>query len=190
MAGALMLLPIMMAACGEDIAPPPPTGSIAGQVMIESQGADGVSVTLSSGATATTAGGGSYRFDNIEPGTYTISIAGFPAEASFDATSMSVTVGTTGGTATANFSGTYIRTASVRGSVTVEGNGLAGVTVSLSGMADNQDHHQRHRRIQLHRTPCRALLGPDLGLRCRRSRVLQRLEHRRSRRGRHQGRQL
>ncbi len=133
-----MLLPIMMAACGEDIAPPPPTGSIAGQVMIESQGADGVSVTLSSGAAATTAGGGSYRFDNIEPGTYTVSIAGFPAEASFDATSMSVTVGTTGGTATANFSGTYIRTASVRGSVTVEGNGLAGVTVSLSGMADNQ----------------------------------------------------
>ncbi len=133
-----MLLPIMMAACGEDIAPPPPTGSIAGQVMIESQGADGVSVTLSSGATATTAGGGSYRFDNIEPGTYTVSIAGFPAEASFDATSMSVTVGTTGGTATANFSGTYIRTASVRGSVTVEGTGLAGVTVSLSGMADNQ----------------------------------------------------
>ncbi len=138
MAGTLMLLPIMMAACGEDIAPPPPTGSIAGQVMIESQGADGVSVTLSSGATATTAGGGSYRFDNIEPGTYTVSIAGFPAEASFDATSMSVTVGTTGGTATANFSGTYIRTASVRGSVTVEGTGLAGVTVSLSGMADNQ----------------------------------------------------
>ncbi len=133
-----MLLPIMMAACGEDVAPPPPTGSIAGQVMIESQGADGVSVTLSSGATATTAGGGSYRFDNIEPGTYTVSIAGFPAEASFDATSMSVTVGTTGGTATANFSGTYIRTASVRGSVTVEGAGLAGVTVSLSGMADNQ----------------------------------------------------
>ncbi len=133
-----MLLPIMMAACGEDVAPPPPTGSIAGRVMIESQGADGVSVTLSSGATATTAGGGSYRFDNIEPGTYTVSIAGFSAEASFDATSMSVTVGTTGGVATANFSGTYIRTASVRGSVTVEGTGLAGVTVSLSGMADNQ----------------------------------------------------
>ncbi len=138
MAGALTLLPILTAACGEDVAPPPPTGSIAGQVMIEGQGADGVSVTLSSGAAATTAGGGSYRFDNIEPGTYTVSIAGFPAEASFDATSMSVTVGTTGGTATANFSGTYIRTASVRGSVTVEGTGLAGVTVSLSGMADNQ----------------------------------------------------
>ncbi len=138
LAGALMLLPIVMAACGEDIAPPPPTGSIAGRVMIESQGADGVSVTLSSGAAATTADGGSYRFDSIEPGTYTVSIAGFPAEASFDATSMSVTVGTTGGVATANFSGTYIRTASVRGSVTVEGNGLSGVMVRLTGMAEHE----------------------------------------------------
>ncbi len=134
--GAFAALPLALMACGEDVAPPPPTGSVAGQVSIEGQGADGVSVTLSSGATTATAGGGSYRFDGVEPGSYTVSISGFPAEASFDATSMPVTVGETGGTATVDFSGSYIRTASVRGSVTVEGDGLAGVTVRLSGMAD------------------------------------------------------
>ncbi len=134
--GTLLALPLAVAACGEDVAPPPPTGSVAGQVSIEGQGADGVSVSLSSGATTATAGGGSYRFDGVEPGSYTVSISGFPSEASFDATSMPVTVGETGGTATVDFSGSYIRTASVRGSVTVEGDGLSGVTVRLSGMAD------------------------------------------------------
>ncbi len=138
LAGALALLSLATIACGEDVAPPPPTGSIAGQVSIEGQGADGVSVTLSSGATTTTAGGGSYRFDGVEPGSYTVSISGFPAEASFDATSMPVTVGESGGTATVDFSGSYIRTASVRGTVTVEGDGLSGVTVRLSGMSDAQ----------------------------------------------------
>ncbi len=138
LARTLLLLPLAVAACGEDVAPPPPTGSVAGQVSIEGQGADGVSVTLSSGAATTTAGGGSYRFDDLEPGSYTVSISGFPAEASFDATSMPVTVGETGGTATVDFSGSYIRTASVRGSVTVEGAGLSGVAVRLSGMSDAQ----------------------------------------------------
>ncbi len=136
LAGALALLSLATIACGEDVAPPPPTGSVAGQVSIEGQGADGVSVTLSSGATTATAGGGSYRFDGVEPGSYTVSISGFPSEASFDATSMPVTVGESGGVATVDFSGSYIRTASVRGTVTVEGDGLAGVTVRLSGMSD------------------------------------------------------
>ncbi len=134
--GALAALPLALMACGEDIAPPPPTGSVAGQVSIEGQGADGVSVTLSSGAATATAGGGAYRFDGVEPGSYTVSISGFPTEASFDATSMPVTVGESGGTATVDFSGSYIRTASVRGTVTVEGDGLSGVTVRLSGMSE------------------------------------------------------
>ncbi len=134
--GGLASLSMLVAACGEDVAPPPPTGSVAGQVSIEGQGADGVSVALSSGATTATAGGGSYRFDDLEPGSYTVSISGFPTEASFDATSMPVTVGETGGTATVDFSGSYIRTASVRGTVTVEGDGLSGVTVRLSGMSE------------------------------------------------------
>ena len=134
---ALLALPIL-AACGEDIIPPPPTGSITGQVSIEGMGADGVSVNLSNGASTTTAGGGNYRFDDVVAGPYTVTISGFPADASFDATSASVTIPETGGSVTHNFQGSYIRTASVMGTVTVEGVGLGGVTVRLSGMADSQ----------------------------------------------------
>ncbi len=134
---ALLALPIL-AACGEDPIIPPATGSITGQVSIEGMGADGVSVNLSNGASTTTAGGGNYRFDGVVAGAYTVTISGFPADASFDATSASVTIPENGGSVTHNFQGSYIRTASVMGTVTVEGAGLGGVTVRLSGMADAQ----------------------------------------------------
>ena len=131
------MLPVI-AACGEDVIPPPATGSIMGQVSIEGTGIDGVSVNLSNGASTTTAGGGTYRFDNVEAGPYTVTISGFPADASFDATSAPATIGDTGGTVTVDFRGSYIRTASIMGTVTVENMGLGGVTVRLSGMADAQ----------------------------------------------------
>ncbi len=133
----LLALPIITA-CGEDVMPPPPTGSIVGQVSIEGMGVDGVSVSLSNGASTATAGGGNYRFDNVEQGSYTVTISGFPADASFDATSAPASIGDTGGTVTLDFRGTYIRTASVMGTVTVENMGLGGVMVRLSGMADGQ----------------------------------------------------
>ena len=136
-AATLLVLPVI-AACGEDVIPPPATGSIMGQVSIEGTGIDGVSVNLSNGASTTTAGGGTYRFDNVEAGPYTVTISGFPADASFDATSAPATIGDTGGTVTVDFRGSYIRTASIMGTVTVENMGLGGVTVRLSGMADAQ----------------------------------------------------
>ena len=134
---ALLVLPIL-AACGEDPVPPPATGSIAGQVSIEGMGIDGVSVNLSNGASTTTAGGGTYRFDGVEAGAYTVTISGFPADASFDATSAAATIPENGGSVTLDFRGSYIRTASIMGTVTVENMGLGGVTVRLSGMADAQ----------------------------------------------------
>ena len=136
-AATLLVLPII-AACGEDIMPPPPTGSIVGQVSIEGMGIDGVTVSLSNGASTATAGGGNYRFDNVEQNSYTVTISGFPADASFDQTSAPATIGDTGGTVTVDFRGTYIRTAAIMGTVTVENMGLGGVTVRLSGMADGQ----------------------------------------------------
>ncbi len=134
-AATLLVLPII-AACGEDVMPPPPTGSIVGQVSIEGMGVDGISVSLSNGASTATAGGGNYRFDNVEQGSYTVTISGYPADASFDATSAPASIGDTGGTVTVDFRGTYIRTAAIMGTVTVEKMGLPGVTVRLSGMAD------------------------------------------------------
>jgi hypothetical protein len=136
-AATLLVLPIM-AACGEDVMPPPPTGSIVGQVSIEGMGMDGVTVSLSNGASTATAGGGNYRFDNVEQGSYTVTISGFPADASFDATSAPANIGDAGGTVTVDFRGSYIRTASIMGTVTVENTGLGGVTVRLSGMSDAQ----------------------------------------------------
>ena len=137
LAAALLLLPIIQA-CGGDIPPPPPTGSIDGLVSIEDQGADGISVTLSNGTTATTANGGMYRFDDLEAGAYTVTISNFPDEASFDQTSAPATIATDGETVTVNFSGTYIRTSSIMGTVTVENDGLSGITVRLSGVSDSE----------------------------------------------------
>ena len=94
---------------------------------------DGISVTLSSGAATTTSNGGYYQFSDVEGGIYTVTISGYPEDASFDATSAEVTIASSGQTVTRNFSGSYIRTASLMGMVTVEGQGLPGITVTISG---------------------------------------------------------
>ena len=134
-AAALLGLPLV--ACEEGTAPPP-VGEIDGTVAIEGQGVDGVTVNLSSGAATTTSGGGHFSFTDVEGGTYTITISGYPADASFDATSAEVTIASSGQKVTRNFSGSYIRTSSLMGQVTVEGKGLAGVTVSISGRSEAQ----------------------------------------------------
>ena len=130
---AMLLVPL--AACDEGT-PPVPQGTIDGQVSIEGQGIDGVTVTMSSGPSTTTSGGGRFSFANVDGGTYTLTISNFPADASFTSTSQPATITTAGQTATVNFTGTYIRTASIIGSVTVERAGLSSVTVRLSGMSD------------------------------------------------------
>ena len=116
-AAMLLAAPI---ACGDEVPPPPPTGLIDGLVSIEGQGIDAVSVTLSNGASATTANGGMYRFDGVEAGAYTVTISNYPADASFDQTSAAATIATDGETVTVNFPGTFIRTSSIMGTVTVE----------------------------------------------------------------------
>ncbi|MDE2795198.1 MAG: carboxypeptidase-like regulatory domain-containing protein, partial [Gemmatimonadota bacterium] len=134
-AATLLMVPI---ACGDPIDPPPPTGSIDGLVSIEGQGIDGVSVTLSNGGSAITANGGMYRFDGVEAGAYTVTISNYPDDASFNQTSAAATISTDGETVTVNFPGTYIRTSSIMGTVTVENEGLGGITVKLSGVSDSE----------------------------------------------------
>ncbi|MYH51349.1 MAG: hypothetical protein F4139_00195 [Gemmatimonadetes bacterium] len=136
-AAMLLALPII-SACGDDVPPPPPTGSIDGLVSIEGQGQDGISVTLSNGATVTTANGGMFRFDGVEAGAYTVTISNYPDDASFNQTSAAATIATDGENVTVNFPGTWIRTAAIMGTVTVENEGLSGVTVKLSGMSDSE----------------------------------------------------
>ncbi|MYI46675.1 MAG: hypothetical protein F4123_09925 [Gemmatimonadetes bacterium] len=136
-AAMLLALPII-SACGDDVPPPPPTGSIDGLVSIEGQGIDGVSVTLSNGATVTTTNAGMFRFSGVEAGAYTVTISNYPDDASFNQTSAAATIATDGENVTVNFPGTWIRTAAIMGAVTVENEGLGGVTVKLSGMSDSE----------------------------------------------------
>ena len=50
---------------------------------MEGRGLDGVTASLSNGTTVTTAPDGSFRFHGIAPGTYEVSISGYPAHAAF-----------------------------------------------------------------------------------------------------------
>ncbi len=136
-AAMLLALPII-SACGEDPPAPPPTGSIDGLVSVEGQGIDGISVTLSNGAVATTANGGMFRFDGVEAGAYTVTLSNYPDDASFAQTSSAATIATDGETVTVNFPGTWIRTSAIMGTVTVENEGLSGVTVTITGVSDSE----------------------------------------------------
>ena len=129
---AATLLSLPLAACGADPTSPP-TGRIDGQVVIEAEGIDGISVVLSSGARTTTSGGGYFAFTDVEPGRYTITISRHAADAIFDAITAEATIGRDGGTVTRNFAGSWIRTASLTGTVTMDGQGLQGITVAVTG---------------------------------------------------------
>ncbi len=134
---ALLAVPVINA-CGDDVVPPAPTGSISGRVTIEAEGIDGITVTLSGGATATTAGGGTYRFDNVEAGDHTITITGFPQGSRFNTASAPAELSEDGEVVTVDFKGTWIRTSGIAGAITVEGDGLGGVTVTVSGPSESE----------------------------------------------------
>ena len=133
----LLAVPVANA-CGDDVVPPALTGSIAGQVSIEGQGIDGVTVTLDGGTTFTTSGGGAYRFDDLEVGIYTITISNYPADASFDTASASTTLSSDGEVVTVSFTGSWIRTSAIMGTATAKGDGLSGVRVEISGMSESE----------------------------------------------------
>ena len=150
------LMALTFTACDEGTPPPvepppPPTpvGTISGAVTIEGTAASGITATLSSGATTTTGSGGNFAFSGVEAGTYTVTISGFPEDATFAEVTQSATIATDGQNVQLNFAGEYVRTSSVVGNVVAAdammsgGDGqpetLAGVTVTLSGehaMAD------------------------------------------------------
>ena len=125
--------------------PPPPTpvGTISGSVTIEGTAASGVTATLSSGATTTTGSGGNFAFSGVEAGTYTVTISGFPEDATFAQVTQSATIATDGQNVQLNFAGEYIRSSAVVGNVVAAdammsgGDGqpetLVGVTVTLDG---------------------------------------------------------
>lgn len=131
---ALALLGLPLLACDQQVEPSPEPCTITGQVSIERVGIAGVSVTLSTGHSTATNANGHFRFDNIEGGSITITISGplIPPDATFDRTPTTTTV-TCVGAIVVNFAGSYIRTARIPGTVTIDNMALPGVTVVLAG---------------------------------------------------------
>jgi hypothetical protein len=132
---------VAFAACGEDETPPVVetiTGTISGVVTIEGVGQSGVSVALSSGATATTDGSGAYSFANVEAGAYTVTISGFASDATFASTSKAATISTDGQVVQVNFDGSFVRTSAILGAVSA-GGPLSGVTVSIGSSSTQTD---------------------------------------------------
>ena len=133
----IVLGAVLLTACGEGNTAPV-IGSISGTVTLEGSPLGGISVALSGqgqSASATTEAAGTYRFDDVVEGSYTITISGFPSDAQFEA-SMSVSISESTQNPTADFAGTYIRTAMVTGAVTVEGAPLSGISVARTGASD------------------------------------------------------
>ncbi len=117
------------------------TGRITGRVSVSGEGLQGVAVNLAgpAGRTAstTTDAGGIYTFAELRSGEYGLDISGYDADAyEFAVTVKSVTLAG-GETANVPFDGVRLRTAGVSGRVSADGVGLAGVTVVLSGAADD-----------------------------------------------------
>ena len=103
---------------------------------------DGITVTLEGENTmaepqSTMEGG--FAFTGLRAGSYTVTISGYPEDVKFDEASMTVEVGV-GEVGMADFEGAYIRTAAVEGRVIIEGEGLAGVTVTLTGGPGNDSY--------------------------------------------------
>jgi hypothetical protein len=107
---------------------------IRGTVSAEGDGLAGVSVTLAGKESRSTTTDASGRFEvtGLTSGGYTVTIGNLPVGVSFAATTQNVSLGVNENR-TVDFQGTYIRTSSVSGTVTADGAGLAGVTVTLSG---------------------------------------------------------
>lgn len=111
------------------------TGTVSGQVTVDGTGRSGVTVTLRDGsttiATTTTGSNGSFTFENVTTGTRTVVIT--PATGTTCGTTEQNVAVTGGGTATANFACETAEpeTGTVTGTVTVNGSGESGVTVTL-----------------------------------------------------------
>ena len=88
-------------------------------------------MTLSSGATTTTASG-AFTFAGVAAGSYTVTISGFSSGVSFPSTTQAAVV-TAGGTATVSFAGSEIKNSIIAVTVAGSTGPLASVNVSISG---------------------------------------------------------
>ena len=132
----LVALPIaaaLLAGCDEGKMSPV-IGTVSGAVMLEGAPLAGVKIALEPGeGEQTTGADGSYVFKNVLEGDYTVTMSGHPADTKFEE-SATTKVGADSKEPKVDFSGDYIRTAGVSGSVKVEGAPLNGISVALTGV--------------------------------------------------------
>ncbi|MFV2007466.1 MAG: collagen binding domain-containing protein, partial [Longimicrobiales bacterium] len=139
--GLALVLPL--AACNDDEPTEPPfvppqVGDIAGAALIEGSALPGATIAIAGpqASTAVTDAAGAYAFTGVPVGAYTVTISGGPSDITFATSTVSVTVAS-GGTATADFAGTYIRTAALGVVVTVDSGdgpeGAGGVPITVTG---------------------------------------------------------
>jgi hypothetical protein len=110
---------------GKVVPPAAATYTISGQITLNAAGLAGVTVSDGAGHTALTDGSGSYTLTGVPAGTYTVTPS--LAEYTFTPPTQSVTVGPS--KSGINFTATRI-TYTVAGRITLNGVGLAAVTVS------------------------------------------------------------
>ncbi len=161
------LLPLALGSC--DKSPTPPAeepATITGMVSAEGEPLAGVTVTLSGPVTGstTTSTSGSFEFTDLAPGTYEVRVGNLPADVVIGDPDRTVIL-TSGGTGTATFEATYVRTAAIDGTVRVDGEGVSGAPVRLTGRESREtttDAGGRYRFAQLRAGSYTVTLG-DLG---------------------------
>jgi plastocyanin len=112
------------------------TGAIVGTVSTSGGGVAGAGIALSGTGTAstTTASNGAYSFNDLAPGSYTVTItlpSGFTL-AGGETAAKQATVAA-GATATVNWSASSGTTGAIAGAVTSAGSGVPGAAIALSG---------------------------------------------------------
>ena len=121
------------------------TAGISGEVTVGDDNAPlpGVTVTVSGGPrdeehSTTTDSDGTYLVENLHAGDYSVVISGYDTnEYGFEPTTETVSVGLRE-TLEVAFQGELLRTAGVSGRVSVDGMGIPGVTVTLTGEEDRE----------------------------------------------------
>jgi hypothetical protein len=130
LAAALVLTAVT--AC--DGGAPPAPGAVQGRVTGEGASLTAVTVELTGpvNRVAQTGADGRYAFGEVPAGAYVVSVRDLPPDAVFPAISRTASV-TPGSTVNVDFQGSFIRTASIVGTVLSRSQGVSGVTVMLSG---------------------------------------------------------
>ncbi len=114
----------------------PRTASVLGLVMVDNNPLSGARVSLSGmGEAADTVsdGNGYYVFTELRAGRYSVGVSGFDTTKFFFPVTDSTVTLTHGESRIVSFVGSQVDNAGVSGQVSVEGEGLGGVTVSLRG---------------------------------------------------------